>query len=226
MSAVLRWLLLPFLLLAGVTIVAIAGELLRVVGIFDYNILFHNPLMSRLGIIDNVLQVVITINSIFLVLFGVPALVVHRDLLRTLNRFRLLTGRGITSDLDSDEPYLRAAQDVFKSDQNVVVFIFGHTHAAFLKRLGPAGQVVLNLGTWLKLLHRVPVRFGLLPAVYYPSYRLNYFCIEKKNNQLVITYVTVPKTPERELTWLQRLVTLGKAPKFRELIPAKTVIDL
>src|SRR6516164_8835879 len=73
MSAVLRWVLLPFLLLAGVTIVAIAGEILRVTGIFDYNILFHNPLMSRLGIITNVLQVVIAINSIFLVLFGFPA---------------------------------------------------------------------------------------------------------------------------------------------------------
>jgi hypothetical protein len=36
--------------------------------------------------------------------------------------------------------------------------------------------------------------------------------------------VTVPKTPERELTWLQRLVTLGKAPKPPEPIPAKTVI--
>jgi hypothetical protein len=69
------------------------------------------------------------------------------------------------------------------------------------------------------------VHFGLLPAVYYPSYRLNYFCIEKENSQLVITYVTVPKVPERELTWLQRLVTLGKAPKLSESIPARTVID-
>jgi hypothetical protein len=42
----------------------------------------------------------------------------------------------------------------------------------------------------------------------------------------VITYVTVPKTPERELTWLQRLMTLGKAPKPPESIAAKTVIDL
>ena len=68
----------PFCFSPEVTVVAILGELLRVLGIFDYNILFHNPLMSRLGIIDNVLQVVIGINSIFLVLFGVPvALVLH-----------------------------------------------------------------------------------------------------------------------------------------------------
>jgi hypothetical protein len=93
----------------------------------------------------------------------------------------------------------------------VAVFIFGHTHAAFLRKIGPAGQVVLNTGTWLKLLHRTPVHFGLLPAVYYPSFCLTYFCIEKEQNQLVITYVAAPKTPAPELTWLQRLVTLGKA---------------
>ena len=82
------------------------------------------------------------------------------------------------------------------------------------------------MGTWLKLLHRVLVRFGWLPAVYYPSYRLNYYCIETENNRLVITYVGVPNTPERELTWLQRLATLGKAPKLAESIPAKTGIDV
>jgi len=106
------------------------------------------------------------------------------------------------------------------------VFIFGHTHAAFLKRLGPAGQVVINTGTWLKLLHRVPVRLGLLPAVYYPYYRLNYFCIEQDNGRLVIDYVTIPKTPDRELTWLQRLMTLGRAPRLPEAIPARTIVEL
>jgi len=209
-----------------VTGVAIIGEILRVVGIFDYNILFHNPLMSRLGIIDNVLQAVITINSIFLVVFGIPAAFVQHDLSRTLNRFHLLTSHGTDPNLDPEDSYLKGAQEVFQADDKVVVFIFGHTHAAFLKRLGPAGQVVLNTGTWLKLLRRAPVRFGLLPAVYHPSYRLNYFRIEKQNNHLVIDYVMLPKTPERELTWLQRLVTLGKVPKPPEAISAKTVVDL
>jgi UDP-2,3-diacylglucosamine pyrophosphatase LpxH len=210
MSVMLRWLLLPFLLLAGVTVVAIVGELLRVLGIFDYNILFDNPVMRRLGIIDNVLQVVIAINSAFLALFGAPmALVVH-DLMR---RFHVLTDHWMMPDLDSEGSYLEAARHAFASDDRVAVFVFGHTHAAFLKRLGSAGQVVLNTGTWLKLLHRVPVRFGLLPAVYYPSYRLKYFCIEEDDNRIVISCVTIPKMPERELTWLQRLVTLGSAPR-------------
>src|SRR6516225_9058723 len=121
MSAILRWVLLPFLLLAGVTVVAIAGEILRVMGVFDYNILFHNPMMSRLRIVNNVLQVVITINSIFLVMFGIPALLVQRDLMRTLKRFRLQTSYGITPNLDSEEPYLKAAREVFQSDEKVVV---------------------------------------------------------------------------------------------------------
>jgi hypothetical protein len=224
MGTMLRWLLLPFLLLAGVTVVAILGELLRVLGIFDYNILFHNPLMSRLRIIDNVLQVVIAINSIFLVLFGAPmALIVH-DLTRTLRRFRVLTNRWMMPEIDSVSCNLEGAQDVFTRDDQVAVFVFGHTHAAFLKRLGPAGQVVLNTGTWLKLLHRVPVRLGLLPAVYYPSYRLNYFRIQEEDNHVLIDYVAIPKTPQRELTWLQRLVTLGREPRLREAIPAKTIV--
>jgi UDP-2,3-diacylglucosamine pyrophosphatase LpxH len=225
MGTMLRWLLLPFLLLSGLTVVAILGELLRVLGIFDYNILFQNPLMRRLGVIDNVLQVVIGINSIFLVMFGVPMALVLHDLTRTLRRFRVLTNRWTMPDLDSQQSYLKGAEEVFAKDDRVAVFVFGHTHAAFLKRLGPAGQVVLNTGTWLKLLHRVPVRIGLLPAVYYPSYRLNYFHIGEENNHLVINYVEIPKTPEPELTWLQRLVTLGRTPKQQEAIPAKTILD-
>jgi UDP-2,3-diacylglucosamine pyrophosphatase LpxH len=226
MSTVLRWLLLPFLLLVGVTLVAIAGEILRILGIFDYNILFHNPVMDRFGIIDNVLKVVIRINFVFLVVIGVSMALVLRDLVRTLHRYRLLTSRGVSPDLDSDEPYLRAAQQVFQEDDKVAVFIFGHTHAAFLKRLGPAGQVVFNTGTWLKLLRPVRTRFRLLPAVYYPSYRLNYFQIRQEDSQLVIHYVEIPKKPERELTWLQRLLTLGRKPRPPEPIPATTVIAL
>ena len=226
MSTVMRWLLLPFLLLASVTVIAILGEVLRILGIFDYNVLFHNPVMRRLPIVDNVFQVVIGINSMFMIFFGLPMMLVVYDLMRTLRRFRLLTSHGAEPDVDSSESYLRGAQEVFRNDDKVAVFVFGHTHAAFLKRLGPSGQVVLNTGTWLKLLSRIPVRFGLLPTVYYPSYRLNYFRIEERGDQMVINYIAIPKTPDQELTWLQRLLTLGKTPKLPEKIPAETVIDL
>jgi hypothetical protein len=61
---------------------------------------------------------------------------------------------------------------------------------------------------------------------HYPSYRLNYFKIEERDSQLVINYVTIPKTPEQELTWLQRLLTFRRTLGLPEEIPAKTVIDL
>ena len=196
MSTTLRWILLPFLLLSGATIAAMVGEALRILGIFDYNILFHNPLMSRLGIIDNVLQVVIGINCVFLVLFGVPMAVFFRDLKRTLNSLSPLDEPRRRRQISMTEaPYLEGAQAVFQKDDQVVAFVFGHTHRAFLKRLGPTGQVVLNTGTWLKLLHRVPARFGLVPPIYYPLFRLNYFCIHLQDNHLAIDYVEIAKKP-------------------------------
>ena len=196
-----------------------AGEALRLLGIFDYNILFHNPLMSRLGIIDNVLQVVIGINCVFLVLFGVPMAIVMHDLRRTLNRFHLMTSKSSAPDLESDASYLEGAQSVFQKDDQVAAFVFGHTHRAFLKRLGPKGQVVLNTGTWLKLLHRVPARFGMVPAIYYPLFRLNYFCIRLQGDQIAIDYVELAKKLQRELTLLQRAMLLGKTRSLWRQFP-------
>src|SRR6516164_7088976 len=59
-----------------------------------------------------------------------------------------------------------------------------------------------------------PSAFWLIACGLRSSFRLNYFCIEEENSHLVITYVAVPKMPEHELTWLERLLTLGKAPKL------------
>ena len=56
--------------------------------------------------------------------------------MRTLHRFRLQTSHGVTSNLDSEAPYLKGAQEVFQGDDKVAVFMFGHTHAAFLRRTG------------------------------------------------------------------------------------------
>ena len=46
------------------------------------------------------------------------------------------------------------------------------------------------MGTWLKILRRVPVRFGYLPSVFYPSFRLNFFHIfADEAGNVVIRYV-------------------------------------
>ena len=81
------------------------------------------------------------------------------------------------------------------------------------------------MGTWLKILDRVPVRLGYLPSVYYPTFRLNYFHICAEEGRIVIRYVEIPKTPARELGLLQRLVTLGRTLPTPPEIPATTTIE-
>ena len=85
--------------------------------------------------------------------------------MRTLHRFRLHASHGVTPNLDSEAPYLKGAQEVFQADDKVAVFIFGHTHSAFLRRLGPASQVVIITGTWLKLLSRVRCALACCPRL-------------------------------------------------------------
>jgi hypothetical protein len=113
---------------------------------------------------------------------------------------------------------------VFAKDPSVVVFVYGHTHVASLKEI--EGRVVINTGTWLKLPKKVPVVFGLLPPVYRPTFRLNYFRISEEHGKPTIRYEHIAKIPRSELTWLQRLLTLTRKTDTEPPIPEKTVVDV
>ena len=79
------------------------------------------------------------------------------------------------------------------------------------------------------------VRFGLLPPVYVPRFRLSYFVFQAGQepgkpgqtgaNNLVINYVEVAKKPVQELTLLQRILLFGKKPPPANVIPAQTVLS-
>lgn len=227
MSWVIRAVATVFLLLLAFTLLALVGEALRVAGVINDNIFINNPLFRSLGFFGNILHVIIVFNMIilfFMLVVAVPGMVVLHDLKNTLRRFQI-TGSEVSSvAAHSNQPYLDRAREVFAEHPDVAVYLFGHTHDAFLER-EPDGRVIANLGTWLKILHRVPVRFGYLPAVYYPTFRLNYFRIHGEEGKVVVSYIDAPKVPQRELTWQQRLVILGKKPPPPRPIPAMTVID-
>ena len=226
MGWIIRAVLSVFLVLLTVTLVAMGAEALRKLGVLNVNVVLDNPFMRSLGFVGNVFNIVVFVNMIilfFMLVVAIPEFVVLHDIRTTLRRFQITSGGVAALAVQSNQPYLDRAQAVFSEHPDTAVYLFGHTHDAFVERAGD--RVVVNLGTWLKILARVPVRFGYMPAVYYPSFRLNYVHVRAVGSQIVIGYVEIPKAPRRELTWLQRIVTLGKKGAARRAIPAETIIE-
>ena len=205
------------------------------------NILVDNFIFRSLGLV-NVLDLIVIVNTtVILTLFvlAIPLFFVLRDLRGTLRRYQLIpeTTQSTKFDLDDVKPYVDGALQVFRENPDVAVFVFGHTHGAFLYKFqdDTGERVILNTGSWLKILDRVSVRFGLLPPVYVPRFRLNYFVFQARQeqdkpgqtdaNNLVINYMEVAKKPVQELTLLQRILLLGKKPSPATVIPAQTVLS-
>ncbi len=226
MSPWLRWLILPFLLLSGLTIFVLAGAALEWLGITQTNIFLYNGLFSSLGYLGNLVQIVLIINAIVYAVLGVlfvPLSFILRDIRKTLKRFRLIIH---PDDLGTgkEQSYLNAAQAVFDRDPDTIIFIYGHTHAPSLRRLG--NRVVLNTGTWLKRLVRVPLRFGYLPDIYVPFYFLDYFKLSETDGTVVIDFQRVDKAQPQELDLLQRVLISRKRRHVEEPIPERIILEV
>jgi len=226
MSPWLRWLILPFLLLSGLTTFVLAGAALEWLGITQTNIFLHNGLFASLGYLGNMVQIVLIIDAIVyavLVVLFVPLSFILRDIKKTLKRFRLIT---LPDDLSTgkEQSYLDAARAVFERDPDTVIFIYGHTHAPSLRRLG--NRVVLNTGTWLKRLVRIPLRFGYLPDIYVPFYFLDFFKLSDVGGTIAIDFQRVDKAQPKELNLLQRLLISRKRRQLEEPIPARTILEV
>ena len=225
MNIILRWLLLPFLLLLTVTAFALVGELLKYLGIFNVNYLLENPLIRWLGLFGNVVRWILTASMFvwfFIFVISIPLYFIYRDVRGTLFRFQLFPIYKSAPTNEANNIYLEHARAIFAENPDVCAYIFGHTHDAFL--VEENGRAIINAGTWLKILKRVPVRFGLLPGIYYPTFRLNYFRIFEKNRRVVVEYIEIPKEPEDKPTLLQRFLSFGKKPALGKFIPGRTVL--
>lgn len=227
MAPLLRYVLVPFLLLFSVSGLVLGAGLLKAAGFVSFNVITETALFQSLGLIGNALNLVFAVNSVvlvFLLLLAVPLFFLVRDLYATLERYNLL-GRDEAGHpvQEGDASYVRAARRVFKDHPEVSVFVFGHTHSVFLKTL-ESGRVVLNTGTWLKLLHKIPVLLGYLPPVYYPAYQISTFRIVEEDGEAVIYYRQIPKTASEELTWLQRLLTAFRRIPAPASVPRRTVV--
>ena len=226
MSPFLRWVFLPFLLLFGVTLFVLGGAALEFLQITDRNIFLNNVLFESLGIVGSLFQLVLTINAVIfmeLLVLAIPVALIVRDVRQTAKRFGLnLDPAELTGEKET--AYIDAANRVFEADPDVAVFVYGHTHAPYVKRIGK--RAVVNTGTWLKKLTPVAPRLGKLPPIYVPSFCLNFFRIRGADGNVVIDYQTIEKKPERELSLLQRLLTPRRRGGPAEPIPERTVLAL
>ena len=221
----LRWLLIPFLLLLTVTAIALGAQFLKYIGVFDVNILLDNPFVSWLGLFGNIVSWIITASMLvwfFVFAVSVPLYFIYRDIRRTLFRMQLFPLFKSAPTDEATNIYLNRARAVFAENPEICAYIFGHTHDAFL--IEENGRAIINTGTWLKILRRVSVRFGLLPGVYYPTFRLNYFKIYSENERVIIKYAEIPKRLKEKLTLLQRFLIIGRRPETEKPIRGRTVL--
>ena len=224
MSPWLRYAVVPFLILFTLSVVNLVGLALEASGVIGTRIFLDDRLLAPLGFAGSILGVIFAVNTVvvvILLLVSIPLLIFYRDVRKTLVRFDLLNS--IPAISPADTACFEAAKEVFASDPDTAIFVYGHTHNASLRRIGE--RVVINTGTWLKKLERVPARFRLLPSVYHPSFRLNFFRVAEEDGRIVIDYERIEKAPPRELSLLQRLVAKRPQRDALEDIPKRTVIE-
>lgn len=225
MNIFLRWLLLPFLLLLTITAIALVAQGLKFVGVFDVNYLLDNPFVRSLGIFGNVVGWIIWASMLvwfFVFAVSVPLYFIYRDIRRTLFRMQLFPLFKTPPTDEATNIYINRARAVFAEMPEVCAYVFGHTHDAFL--IKEAGRAIINTGTWLKILRRVSVRFGLLPGVYCPTFRLNYFKIYGEGEKIIVKYAQIPKRLNEKLTLLQRFLIVGRKPDGGKPIRGRTVL--
>ncbi len=212
MNPVLRYSLIPFLLLFNISIVLAVLAALDLAGIWSAPIESGTAFLSQFGSAGTAVWFLLALNVAvvgLLLLIGIPLYFIRRDIRKTINRFGVFE-----TDLtvDPSTPYTNAASELFKSNPEIAVFCYGHTHRPKLVEVD--GGLVANTGTWLKRLHRRDGIIGILPPVFYPSYQLFVVKIESDPNGVAVEYEEIKKpSPARdELTRTERFLTLGREP--------------
>ncbi|MFC7046061.1 metallophosphoesterase [Halobacteriaceae archaeon GCM10025711] len=220
MSPVLRYSAVPFLLLFQVSLLYLFVVLLDVSGVWSLPDSVVASVLRRLSVLGALIDFVFVVNIVVVFLLGIlaiPLFFLARDVRKTLSRFGLV---GSDDPEEISDRYVEAAREVFDAHPAVAVFVYGHTHRASVTEVDD--RVVVNTGTWLKRLHRKSVILGVLPRVFYPTYLLNYVRIFEENDSVVVEYEVIDKPNPKELTLLERLLTLR--PDGNQPTPGRTVV--
>jgi len=223
MNPVLRYSLVPFLLLFNVSALLAVVAGLDLVGLWSLPVDWTAAFLDQFGRAGDLAWLLLSINvsvTGLLLLVGIPLYFIRRDARQTINRFGVFETE---LTVDAQAPYETAAREVFEENPETAVFCYGHTHRPTVTDLD--GGLLVNTGTWLKRLHRRDGIIGILPPVFYPSYELATVRIAPDPDGVAVEYhtITKPSPATEELTLTERLFTVGREPESD--LPDRTVIE-
>jgi UDP-2,3-diacylglucosamine pyrophosphatase LpxH len=223
MNPLLRYALVPFLLLFNISAVFAGLAGLDLIGVWSLPVERTTAFLSQFGAAGTAVWFFLAINvsvAGLLLLVGVPLHLLRRDIKKTIDRFGVFE-TDLTVDVEA--PYEEAAREVFAERPETAIFCYGHTHRPTVQAAGEG--LLANSGTWLKRLHRRDGIIGLLPPVFYPSYQLCAVRIAAESEDIVVQHEAIekPSPGTEELTLTERLLTLGRKPDPE--LPDRAIVE-
>ena len=223
MNPLLRYSLVPFLLLFNISAILAVLTGLDLAGIWSMPVERTALFLSQFGRAGTVAWFFLVLNVTvagLLLLIGIPLYFIRRDIRKTIDRFGVFETE---LTVDPEAPYAEAARDIFADQPETTIFCYGHTHRPTIQSV--AGGTLVNTGTWLKRLHRRDGIIGILPPVFYPSYQLVAVRIAAESEGIVVEYdqITKPSPVTDELTRTERFFTVGREPELE--LPDRHVIE-
>ena len=212
MNPLLRYALVPFLLLFNVSLLLAVLVGLDLGGVVALPFERATAFLGRFGRAGTAAWFFVAANVALAgvaLLVGVPLYFIRRDVRKTIQRFGVFE---TALTVDDEAPYEDAARETFESRPETAVFCHGHTHRPSLRTVD--GGVVVDTGTWLKRLHRRDGVIGVLPPVFYPSYQLTAVRIAPAERGIAVEHLPIrkPDPAGEELTFTERLLTLARPP--------------
>lgn len=212
MNPLLRYSIIPFLLLFNISVVLAGIAALDLAGIWSAPVEGFTTFLGQFGRPGTVAWFLIAINVTvtgLLALVGIPLYFIRRDVRKTISRFGIFETR---LTVDPASPYEETARDRFEGSPETAVFCYGHTHRPQVSEV--EGGLVVNSGTWLKRLHRRDGVIGILPPVFYPSYQLLTVRISPEADGVAVEFeqISKPSPIAEDLTRTERVLTLAREP--------------
>jgi UDP-2,3-diacylglucosamine pyrophosphatase LpxH len=212
MNPLLRFSLIPFLLLFNVSVVLAVLAGLDVAGIWSAPVDGLTAFLGQFGRTGTAAWFFLAVNVVvagLLTLVGIPLYFIRRDVRKTLSRFGVFE---TSLTVEPSKPYGEAASEIFEDSPETTIFCYGHTHRPQVTDID--GGLVVNTGTWLKRLHRRDGVIGILPPVFYPTYQLFAVRIAAEESGVAVEYEEIEKSSpiSEDLTRTERLLTLAREP--------------